>query len=350
MIFVENKALGSLFAGAAKGGANGLPAGGSAIQLYWFDSPTGADQTRFHTTLKTEYKETEYFLPTAIARKQRLGVLHFGHSEYLYHSTPPIVVPFIHDHALSAQFDRWRKRCSNDLGSPVVGAAAAGGASLLQVSGVVTVVNGTVVAGLPDAEPVTEDRRLQSQSTATGPSVVPCYTLRKDVPFVMQASVRLDTLLRYLYLGVDGEYVVSEEQAGDPANTAMHVQHKKYRDKKSILSDAVSGFQLKLEDIEVDLTWKLRYAADADSNNDVLAGREVRTSVVHPQYEVTEFEADFAHGQSKGWETRSRLRSLLGGALNSAMRGALGGSDDVEEDFEDSYAYHSTDASDAGIE
>lgn len=53
-----------MFAGQAKGGENGLPAGGSAIQLYWFDSPTSGDQTRFHTALKTEYKETEYFLPT----------------------------------------------------------------------------------------------------------------------------------------------------------------------------------------------------------------------------------------------------------------------------------------------
>ena len=53
-----------MFSGQAKGGENGLPAGGSAIQLYWFDSPVSSDQTRFHTALKTEYKETEYFLPT----------------------------------------------------------------------------------------------------------------------------------------------------------------------------------------------------------------------------------------------------------------------------------------------
>lgn len=178
-------------------------------------------------------------------------MLHFGHSEYLYHSTPPIVVPFVHDHALSAQFDRWRKWCSADLASPVTagsvgvatgGAGASGGESLLQLDGGSSSTNGTATAaaGLPDAEPVFDDGRRKLQSVG-GPSVVPCYNLRKDVPFTMQASVRLDTLLRYLYLGVNGEYIVTEEVAKDSPNTFLRDQYTRYSNKTSILSDAVNG-------------------------------------------------------------------------------------------------------------
>lgn len=99
----------------------------------------------------------------------------------------------------------------------------------------------------------------------------------------------------------------------------------------------------------MELSWKMRYAADADSNDDILAGREVRTSYVFPQYEVTEFEADFAHGQSKGWETR-KVRSLFGEALGGALRGAFG-SEDIEDLDANVYAdsYTNVDSSDAGI-
>jgi hypothetical protein len=55
----------------------------------------------------------------------------------------------------------------------------------------------------------------------------------------MQASVRLDTLLRYLYLGVDGEYIVTEETAA--ATIDMKPQYNKYMNKTSILSDALDG-------------------------------------------------------------------------------------------------------------
>lgn len=61
------------------------------------------------------------------------------------------------------------------------------------------------------------------------------------MPFVMQASVRLDTLLRYLYLGVDGEYIVSEEVSAASANDVVKAQYERYQNKTSILSDAVTG-------------------------------------------------------------------------------------------------------------